>query len=66
MQGPPEKKRRMESDEGSLNSVSWKHRLLRAYVAVAGPLVEQTRPLILESICTGMATHSVGLRDSLG
>eukprot|EP00971_Amphidinium_carterae_P351792 6492280-Amphidinium_carterae.12 len=42
---------------------SWPARMLAAFKAVCGDLPAQARPLIVESVCTGLNTHVVGLQE---
>ena len=57
-------KRRRLGDQGSATTAStlWASRLLEAHAAVVGALPVQQRPVIVESLCTGMATHAIAMK----
>eukprot|EP00971_Amphidinium_carterae_P325665 6456039-Amphidinium_carterae.2 len=62
------KRRRLESSCPSpslAESVpnNWKSRLLSAYASVCGPLPQQQRPIIIESMCSGLNTHSMVMQE---
>ena len=49
-------------DDSTDGPTTWMQRLRDAYRTVVGPLGKQAKQIIVDSACTGMATHAVALQ----
>ena len=58
-----QKRRRIIEDAGPISNTTWAMRIRSFFEDIKVARGAQSRQLILESVCTGMATHHMAMKD---